>query len=97
MSPTQIVVSVTLPTHSGGISLVVKPEMVAVAGANMQWGHFVCPSFSQKRESTAIDLILQSAWGVSSPSKQVGRSSTPSSEKEPSLGRESEQWAKYMQ
>ena len=40
----------------------------------MQWGHFACPSSSQKRESTAFDLILQSAWGLSSPSKQVGRS-----------------------
>ena len=30
-----------------------------------------------KRESTAFDLILRSAWGLSSPCKQVGRSSTP--------------------
>ena len=55
-----------------GSSLAVKPEIVGVAGANMQWSHFVCPSFSQKRESTAFDLIL-----FSNPSKQVGRSSTP--------------------
>ena len=27
----------------------------------MQWGHFVCPSSSQKRESTAFNLILRSA------------------------------------
>ena len=46
---------------------------MSVAGANMQWGHFICPSSSQKRESTAFDLILQSAWGLSSPGKQVGR------------------------
>ena len=54
-------------------------EIVGVAGADMQWGHFVCPSSSQKRESTAFDLILRSAWGLSSPGKQVGRStcSTP--------------------
>ena len=58
------------------ISLAVKPEIVGVAGANMQWGHFVCPSSSQKRQSTAFYLILKSAWGLSSPSKQVGRSST---------------------
>ena len=32
----------------------------------MQWGHFVCPSSSQKRESTAFDLILRNAWGLSS-------------------------------
>ena len=48
-----------------------------VVGANMQWGHFVCPSANQKRESTAFDLILRSAWGLSSPGKQVGRSSRP--------------------
>ena len=42
--------------------LYVKPEIVGVAGTNMQWGHFVCHSSSQKRESTAFDLILQSAW-----------------------------------
>ena len=39
----------------------------------MQWGHFVCPSSSQKRESTAFDLILRSAWGLLSPGKQVDR------------------------
>ena len=50
---------------------------MGVAGANMQWGRFVCPSCSQKRESTAFELILRSAWGLSSPGKQVGRSSTP--------------------
>ena len=27
---------------------------MGVAGANMQWGNFVCPSSSQKRESTAF-------------------------------------------
>ena len=65
---------------SWGISLALKP-----ASANMQWGHFVWPNSSQKRESIA--LILQRAWGILSPGKQVGRSSTPSvSEKEPSLG-----------
>ena len=51
---------------------------MGVAGANMQWGRFVCPICSQKKESTAFELILQSAWGLSSPGKQVGRSSTPS-------------------
>ena len=44
---------------------------MGVAGANMQWGCFVCPSCSQNRESTAFELILRSAWGLSSPSKQV--------------------------
>ena len=53
-----------------------KPEIVGVAGANMQWGHYVCPSCSQMRESTAFELILRSAWGLLSPGKQVGRSST---------------------
>ena len=93
--PTQFVVSVTPPTRSRavgsrGISLAVKPEIVGVAGASMQWGHFVCPSSSQKRESTAFDLILRSAWGLSSPGKQVGRSSTPCRKRSQVWGRESE-------
>ena len=50
---------------------------MSVACTNMQWGHFVCPTSSQKRESTAFDLILQSVWGLSSPGKQIGRSSAP--------------------
>ena len=36
---------------------------MGVAGANMQLGHFVCPCSSQRRESTAFDLIPRSAWG----------------------------------
>ena len=98
--PTQFVVSVTPPTRSGGylgISLAVEPEIVGVAGANMQWGHFVCPSSSEKRESTAFDLILRSAWGLSSPGKQVGRSSTPCLKRSQVWGSESERWPKYMQ
>ena len=44
----------------------------ALAGANMQWGHFVYPSSSQKRKSTAFDLILRSTWGLRDPvSKMV--------------------------
>ena len=54
-----------------------KPEIVGVAGANVQRGHFVSPSSSQKREITAFDLILRCAWGLLSPGKQVGGSSTP--------------------
>ena len=30
---------------------------MGVAGANMQWGSFLCPSCSQKKESTAFDLV----------------------------------------
>ena len=79
--PTQFAVSVTPPTCSGGpgygdLRHFPCCKTVGVAGDNMQWGHFVCPSSSQKRESTAFDLILQSAWGLSSPGKQVGRNST---------------------
>ena len=74
---------------------------MGVAGANMQWGHFVCPSSSQKRESTAFrfDLILRSAWGLSSLGKQVGKSSTstPCRKWSQVWGRESEWWPKYMQ
>ena len=61
----------------------------------MQWGHFACPSSSQKRESTAFDLILQSALGLSSPGKQVGRSSAPCRKRSQVWGRESERWPKY--
>ena len=43
---------------------------MGVAGSNIQWGHLVCPSCSQKRESAAFDLILRSAWEHSSPGKQ---------------------------
>ena len=34
----------------------------------MQW--------NQKREKNAFEIVVQNAWGVSSPSKQVARSST---------------------
>ena len=61
---------------SQDIFLAVKPNIMVVVGANMEWGCFVCPSCSQKRESTAFELVLRSTWGLSSPSKQVGRSST---------------------
>ena len=40
---------------------------MSLHGANMQWGCFVCPSCSQKRESTTFELILRSAWGLLSP------------------------------
>ena len=39
-----------------------KPDIVVVGGANMQWGHFVCPSCTQKRENTAFELVLQSDY-----------------------------------
>ena len=57
--------------------LFVKPNIVGLASANMQWGRFVCPSCSQKREKTVFELVLRSAWGLSSPVKQAPRSSTP--------------------
>ena len=50
---------------------------MGVAGANMEWDRFICPSCSQWRENTASELVLRSDWGLSSPGKQVGRSSTP--------------------
>ena len=89
-----VVRRVFLATRS---SLAVKPEIVGVAGANMQWGHFVSPSSSQKRESTAFDLILRNTWGLSSPGKQVGGSSTSCRKRSQVWGRESEWWPKYMQ
>ena len=91
--PTQIVVSATSPTHSGGYLrhlLAVEPEIMCAASANMQWGHFVSPSFSQKRESTAFGLILRNAWRLSSLGKQLGKSSTPCRKKSQVWGRESE-------
>ena len=89
------------PTHAiwwvAETFLAVKPEIVGVAGANMQWGRFVCPSCNQKRESIAFELILRSTRGLSSPGKHVGRSSTPCRKRSQVWGRESEQWPKYMQ
>ena len=38
-----------------------------------QWGHFVC---RQNRENTAFEIVLQSAWRLSSLGKEVA-SSTP--------------------
>ena len=49
---------------SEDISLAVKPDSISVADANMQWGHFVSPSCSQKRENTAFDLVLKNTWGL---------------------------------
>ena len=48
--------------HVHTIFLAVKPNIVGVAGANMQWGHFVCPSCCQKRENTEFELVLQSTF-----------------------------------
>ena len=53
---------------SWNISLTVKPNIVVVAGANLQWGRFVSPSCYPKRENTALEL--------STTSKLVARSST---------------------
>ena len=51
-----------------------KPDIVGVAGANMQ---FSLPQLqSKKRENTAFELVQWNDWGLSSPSKQVGRCST---------------------
>ena len=44
----------------------------------------VClPQLLSKRENTAFEWVLQSARGLSSPGKQVARSSTPLLEKKP--------------
>ena len=69
---------------------------MGVAGPNMQWGHLFCSRSSQKRESTAFDLILPSvaAWGFSSPGNQVGRSSFPCQKRSQVWGREIERWPK---
>ena len=42
-------------------------------------------------------LILRSSWGLSSPGKQVGKSSSSCRKRSQVRGRESEQWPKYMQ
>ena len=31
----------------------------------MQWGCFLCPSCSQKRENTVFQLVLRNAWELS--------------------------------
>ena len=45
----------------------------------------------------AISGYVRSAWGLSSPGKQVGRSSTPCWKRSQVWGRDSEWWPKYMQ
>ena len=60
----------------------------------MQWDRFVCPSCSQKRENTEFQLVPR---GLSSPGKQVARSSTPCRKRSQVWDTESEQWSKYMQ
>ena len=69
---------------------------MGVPGAHLPWGHFVSPSSSQRRKSTAFDLILQRTWRLSSPGKQVGRSNTLCWKRSQVWGRESERWPKYM-
>ena len=46
-------------------------------------------SASQKRENTEFELVLRSAWGLSSPGKQVARSSTPCQKRSQVWGTES--------
>ena len=55
-----------------------------------------CPSCSQKKENTAFELVLRSAWGLLSPGKQVARSSTPCQKRSQIWGTESERWPKYI-
>ena len=55
---------------------------MGVAGTKMQW---CCSSGSQKREKTAFELVLRSAWGLSNPDKQAARSSTSCQKKAESL------------
>ena len=94
------VVSVTAPMQSGG-QLRHLPccdiPIVSVADANTQWGRFVSPSCSQKRENTAFELVLRSDWRLSSTGKQVDRSSIPCRKRSQVWGRGSERWPKYMQ
>ena len=83
---------------SWDISFAVKPDIVSVAGHNMQWGRYVCLSCSQKRENTAFELVLRSASSWHSNSgKQVARSSTPCQKRSQGWGTKSELWSKYMQ
>ena len=70
---------------------------MGVVSANMQWARFFLPSCSEKRKSTVFELILQSTWGLSSPGKQVGRSSTLCQKRSQVWDRENEQWPYYMQ
>ena len=82
---------------SRGISVAVKPDIMGVAGANMQRGHFVCPSCSQKKENTVFQLVLRSAWGVLSPGKQVASSSIQCRKRSQVWDRESEWQLRYLQ
>ena len=53
---------------SSDVSLAVNPDIVVVAYANMQWGHFVCPSYCQKRGEHSISI---------SPTKCLGTFQVP--------------------
>ena len=64
---------------------------MGVAGANMQWGRFVCPSCSQKREEIALEY-----WGLLSLGKQAARSSNLCWKRGQVWGTESEQWPRYL-
>ena len=44
---------------------------MGVAVANMQWGRFICSSCSQKKENTAFELVLRSAWGLRVPVRKL--------------------------
>ena len=50
-----------------------------------------------KRGCTTFESILRSTWGLLSPGKQVGRSSTPCWKRSQVWGRESDRRPKYMQ
>ena len=78
---------------SWDISFAVKPDIVGVAGANMQF----CLPQLQSKKNTAFEIVQWSDWILSSPSKQVGRCSTPCWKRSQVWGRGSERWPKYMQ
>ena len=54
---------------SWDISLAVKPDIMGVAGPNMQWSCFVCPSCYQKRENTAF--VLGDFWVLENKLLQI--------------------------
>ena len=66
-----------LPPTQFGDSVVPPTQSDRSSWCQRAVGLFVCPSCSQMRENTAFELVLQSTWRLSSPGKDVARSSTP--------------------
>ena len=66
--------------------------------SNVQWGCFVCPSCSQKREKTAFEVVLLSTGDLWVPVKMLQEvCRTPCQKRSHVWGTESDWWPRYLQ